>query len=114
MFGRMFGPFRATMPALGGLLWKNPHTMSKFQKSRHRLRMRTVDAVLENLQKGLDAVNQRCLTLQKMISNTPKESDMLPRDKYWIFNKKSKGYRKSAHRQSKWTRITNRVPPEHF
>lgn len=88
--------------------------MSKFQKSRLRVRMRTVDAVLENLQKGLQAVNQTCATVQTMIARTPRESEMTPRDKYWVFNKKSKGYRKSVHRQLKWTRITNRVPPENF
>lgn len=88
--------------------------MSRFQKTRHRLRMRTVDSVLENLQKGLEAVSARCATVEKVIERTPKESEMDPRDKYWVFNRKGHGYRKSAHRQPKWTRLTNRVPPANF
>ncbi|CDO55479.1 similar to Saccharomyces cerevisiae YKL138C MRPL31 Mitochondrial ribosomal protein of the large subunit [Geotrichum candidum] len=110
----MFGPFRASMPALGGLLWKNPHTMSRFQKARHRDRLRTVDSVITTLKAGLDSVQQNCYVLEKVIARTPKESEMTPKDKYWIFDKKAKGYRKSAHRQPKWTKLTNRVPPAHF
>lgn len=88
--------------------------MSRFQKARLRLRLRTVDSVLETLKQGLELSNQKCITVETAISRTPKESEMSARDKYWIFNKKSKGYRKSVHRQPKWTRITNRVPPPNF
>lgn len=88
--------------------------MSRFQKARLRVRMRTVDSVLENLQKGLEAVNARCATVEKVIERTPKESELSPKDKYWVFNRKASGYRKSVHRQPKWTRTTNRVPPAHF
>lgn len=93
---------------------KIPHTMSRFQKGRLRVRMRTVDNVLETLKTGLDSAGTRCATVEKVMDRTPKESEMSPKDKYWIFSRKHKGYRKSAHRQPKWTRITNRVPPENF
>lgn len=88
--------------------------MSRFQKTRHRIRMRTVDSVLETLQLGLQAVNAKCSTVEKVIERTPKECDMDPKDKYWVFNRKGHGYRKGVHRQPKWTRLTNRVPPTNF
>lgn len=88
--------------------------MSRHQKQRLRRRLRTVDSVLETLKAGLDKLNFKSTTLEKVIAATPKESEMSPKDKYWVFNKKSKGYRKSAHLQPKWTRITNRVPPKNF
>lgn len=88
--------------------------MSKFQKARHRERMRTVDSVLATLKAGLAAVQQKCVTVEKAIERTPREDEMLPKNKYWVFNRKAKGYRKSVHRQPKWTRISNRVPPANF
>lgn len=88
--------------------------MSRFQKARQRLRMKNVDDVLETLKAGLESSNQKCVTVEKAIERTPKECDVPSKDKYWIFDKKSRGYRKSAHRQPKWTRLTNRVPPENF
>jgi hypothetical protein len=88
--------------------------MSRFQKARHRDRLRTVDSVITTLKAGLESVQQNCYVLDKVIERTPKESEMTPKDKYWIFDKKAKGYRKSVHRQPKWTKLTNRVPPAHF
>ena len=53
----MFGPFRITNPLSGGLLWKIPWRLSRFQKRRHRLRLRAVDSVVATL----DAALAKCL-----------------------------------------------------
>lgn len=50
---RMFGPFRQSVVALGGLLWKRPWRMLKHQKRRLRERMRQVDHNIATLHQGL-------------------------------------------------------------
>lgn len=110
----MFGPFKSTIVALGGLLWKVPRVMSQHQKFRHRLRMKTVDRNVERILQGLKSTKQSCSTVDKFLKNVPKESEMAPRDKYTIFSRKTKTYRKGAHRQPKFTRVTNRNIPKGF
>jgi hypothetical protein len=88
--------------------------MSKGQKARHRLRMRIVDRNIERVGLALKSNGMTCNMLERLKRELPKESEMPAKDKYWVFNKTSKGYRKSAHRQPKWTKITNRVPPKGY
>ncbi|UZP41336.1 hypothetical protein NXS19_009152 [Fusarium pseudograminearum] len=90
----MFGAFRFTNPLSGGLLWKVPWRMSKFQKRRHRLRLR---ATLE--------------ALDRWKAEMPTEAEMMPRDKYTMFDRKAKRYRKGIHKLPKWTRVSQRVNP---
>ena len=99
---------------MGGYLWKIPYKMSQTQKARQRKRLKAVDTVIATVANGLAAQG---LTLHKLLrfeKELPKENEMPARDKYWIFNKTSRGYRKGAHRQPKFTKVTNRVPPEGF
>ena len=35
----------------------------------------------------------------------PKEHEMPPRDKYTVFSRHAKGYRKGIHKVPKWTRV---------
>lgn len=35
----------------------------------------------------------------------PKEHEMPPRDKYTVFSRHTKGYRKGIHKVPKWTRV---------
>ncbi|KAF2159369.1 hypothetical protein M409DRAFT_30119 [Zasmidium cellare ATCC 36951] len=44
----------------------------------------------------------------------PTEQEMLPRDKYTMFDKKVRGYRKGVHKLPKWTRVSQRVNPPGF
>ncbi|CZT25175.1 related to ribosomal protein YmL31 precursor [Ramularia collo-cygni] len=47
-------------------------------------------------------------------SDMPTEQEMLPKDKYSIFDKKVRGYRKSVHKLPKWTRVSQRLNPPGF
>lgn len=88
--------------------------MSRHQKARHRLRMKLVDRNISRIGDALRALKMTCNQLEKLDAEFPKEQDMPSKDKYWIFNKASKGYRKGAHRQPKWTKISNRSPPQGY
>ncbi|KAK9456185.1 mitochondrial ribosomal protein L31-domain-containing protein [Dipodascopsis uninucleata] len=110
----MFGPFKASSIRLGGLLWKNPWRMSTNQKYRQRQRLKAVDNVIAIVEAGLREKNMECKSLDILKAELPKESEMLPKDKYTIFNRSSKHYRIGLHRMPKWTRISHRVNPKGF
>lgn len=93
----MFGPFRVTNPLSGGLLWKTPWRLSKFQKRRQRMRLRAVDNVVATLDSALAKKGETMESLERWKAEMPTEAEMLPRDKYSIFDRKVKGYRKSIH-----------------
>ncbi|TKA25329.1 hypothetical protein B0A50_06233 [Salinomyces thailandicus] len=44
----------------------------------------------------------------------PTEGEMLPRDKYTMFDRKAKRYRKGVHKLPKWTRVSQRLNPPGF
>ncbi|KAI7188249.1 hypothetical protein KC333_g3488 [Hortaea werneckii] len=44
----------------------------------------------------------------------PREEEMLSRDKYTMFDRKAKGYRKGVHKLPKWTRLSQRLNPPGF
>ncbi|ODV98149.1 hypothetical protein PACTADRAFT_78554 [Pachysolen tannophilus NRRL Y-2460] len=110
----MFGPFRQSAVALGGLLWKRPWRMSNNQKYRLRKRMQLVDQNIENLYKGLAENNLSCKAVDFLKNEFPKESEMLPKNKYTVFNKTSRNYRKGVHLVPKWTKKSLRENPEFF
>ena len=93
----MFGPFRITNPLSGGLLWKIPWRMSKFQKRRHRMRMRAVDSVVATVDAALSKQGQTLEALQRWKAEMPTEAEMLPKDKYTMFARYEKSYRKGIH-----------------
>lgn len=93
----MFGPFRATNPLSGGLLWKIPWRLSRFQKRRHRLRLRAVDSVVATLDAALAKKGQTLEAIERWKAEMPIEEEMLPRDKYTMFDRKEKKYRKGIH-----------------
>lgn len=47
-------------------------------------------------------------------ASMPSETEMLPRDKYTIFDKKVRGFRKGVHKLPKWTRVSQRLNPPGF
>lgn len=93
----MFGPFRITNPLRGGLLWKLPYRLSKFQKRRHRERLRHVDGVVDTLDKALAKVGQVLPSVERWKAEMPREEEMRPKDKYTMFDRKVKKYRKGIH-----------------
>lgn len=52
--------------------------------------------------------------LARWKSDMPTEQEMLPKDKYSIFDKKVRGYRKGVHKLPKWTRVSQRLNPPGF
>lgn len=93
----MFGPFRVTSPLSGGLLWKIPWRLSKFQKRRQRERLRAVDDVVATVGAALAKRGETLKVLERWKAEMPAEAEMLPRDKYTMFDRKAKGYRKGIH-----------------
>lgn len=93
----MFGPFRFTNPLSGGLLWKVPFRLSKFQKRRHRLRLRHVDGVVATLDKALANVGKTLPAVERWKAEMPTEEMMVAKDKYTMFDRKVKRYRKGIH-----------------
>lgn len=93
----MFGPFRITNPLRSGLLWKLPYRLSKFQKRRHRERLRHVDGVIATLDKALAKQGTSLPAVERWKAEMPREEEMLPKDKYTMFDRKEKKYRKGIH-----------------
>lgn len=52
--------------------------------------------------------------LERWKAEMPTEAEMLPRDKYTMFDRKHRGYRKGVHKLPKWTRVSQRVNPPGF
>ena len=93
----MFGPFRVTNPLSGGLLWKIPWKLSKCQKRRQRTRLRAVDNVISVLNTALARQGEIPAALDRWNTEMPREEEMIPRDKYTMFDRKEKKYRKAIH-----------------
>ncbi|KAI1180167.1 mitochondrial 54S ribosomal protein YmL31 [Nemania sp. FL0916] len=107
----MFGAFRATAPLSGGLLWKIPWRLSRFQKARQRERLRAVDAVIATVDQALAKKGESLKAIEVWKETMPTEAEMLPKDKYTMFDRKAKRYRKGVHKLPKWTRVSQRVNP---
>ncbi|KAH3678414.1 hypothetical protein WICMUC_001431 [Wickerhamomyces mucosus] len=90
--------------------------MSQHQKYRHRKRLIAVDDLIKTVFSGLNKTSKphEFQNLIDKYSRFPKESEMKAKDKYTVFNKNEKGYRKSVHRTPKWTKVSRRVNPEYF
>lgn len=78
-------------------MWKIPWRLSKFQKRRHRLRLRAVDSVVATLDAALAKKGQTLEAIERWKAEMPVEEEMLPRDKYTMFDRKEKKYRKGIH-----------------
>jgi len=107
----MFGPFRITNPLNGGLLWKIPWRLSRFQKHRQRRRLRAVDSVVATVDQALARQGLSFTALERWKDEMPTEAEMLPKDKYTMFDRKEKRYRKGIHKLPKWTRVSQRLNP---
>ncbi|KAL6716865.1 54S ribosomal protein L31, mitochondrial [Lecanora helva] len=94
----MFGPFKPTSPLSGGLLWKIPWRLSAPQKRRQRKRLRLVDNVVTTVDSALQRSGMGSARgLERWKEEMPTEGEMHPRDKYTMFDRKEKRYRKGVH-----------------
>ncbi|RDW65507.1 54S ribosomal protein L31 [Coleophoma crateriformis] len=107
----MFGAFKPTNSLSGGLLWKIPWRLSKFQKQRQRRRLRAVDTVVSVIDQALAKKGITTKAVERWKDEMPIEQEMLPKDKYTIFDRKEKKYRKGIHKLPKWTRLSQRLNP---
>jgi hypothetical protein len=67
------------------------------QKYRQRQRLKAVDAVVATLDKALLAKGMTAKAIERWKDEMPTEAEMLPRDKYTMFSRYSKTYRKGIH-----------------
>ncbi|TPX35161.1 hypothetical protein SeLEV6574_g08215 [Synchytrium endobioticum] len=103
----MFGAFRGSLVALGGIVWKRRFRLTERQKYRHRLRLRAVDDVVDAIAESGVSIRALDLALKE-----PKESEMSAAQKYWVYSKRYKGSVKPAHWVPKWTKARFvRSPP---
>ncbi len=71
--------------------------MSPMQKLRQRRRLRAVDQVVETVANALAKKGETLKSLERWKEEMPTEAQMLPRDKYTMFDRKAKKYRKGIH-----------------
>ncbi|KIO22619.1 hypothetical protein M407DRAFT_27877 [Tulasnella calospora MUT 4182] len=88
---------------------KVPWRLSVPRKARQRQRLRDVDEVIEAVRQS----GVQCDALTRALA-LPKEDEMPAKDKYTVFNRRSKGYRKGIHKVHKRTRLTLRENPLGF
>lgn len=67
------------------------------QKARQRKRLRAVDHVVAVVDKALATKGITTKSLERWKTEMPTEQEMLPKDKYTIFDRKEKTYRKGIH-----------------
>ena len=76
---------------------KTPWRLSSPQKARQRKRLRSVDRVVDTVSAALERNGQTSKAVTRWFAEMPREEEMLPKDKYTLFDKKEKSYRKSIH-----------------
>lgn len=76
---------------------KIPWRLSKFQKARQRKRLRAVDAVVAVVDQALAKKSITTKAVERWKEEMPIEQEMVPKDKYTIFDRKEKKYRKGIH-----------------
>lgn len=76
---------------------KIPWRLSRHQKYRHRERLRHVDNVIETIDNALARQGKSMKKVERWKMEMPTEEEMLPKDKYTVFNRMAKRYRKGIH-----------------
>lgn len=61
------------------------------------MRLRAVDSVIATVDQALEKQGTTLKALELWKAQMPTEKEMLPRDKYTLFDRKAKRYRKSIH-----------------
>lgn len=76
---------------------KIPWRLSKTQKARQRFRLRAVDNVVATLDNALRKQGRTLKELERWKTEMPTEAEMRPKDKYTVFDRKERKYRKGIH-----------------
>ena len=77
---------------------KIPWRLSAPQKARQRKRLRAVDKVVDTVSAALQRNNAGSIkAVERWYNEMPREQEMLPKNKYTIFDRKEKKYRKGIH-----------------
>lgn len=76
---------------------KIPWRLSQPQKARQRKRLRGVDRVVDTVSAALERNGYTTKSVERWYREMPREEEMLPKDKYTLFDKKEKKYRKGIH-----------------
>jgi hypothetical protein len=76
---------------------KRPWRLSPMQKARQRKRLRLVDRVVDTVNAALQKNGMASKAIDRWYAEMPREEEMLPKDKYTIFDRKEKTYRKGIH-----------------
>lgn len=79
---------------------KIPWRLSRPQKARQRKRLRAVDAVIATVDNALIKQGTSTKAVERWKEEMPSEAEMVPRDKYTMFDRKEKRYRKGIHSKS--------------
>jgi hypothetical protein len=111
---------------------KIPWRLSRHQKYRQRERLRHVDTIVATLDNALGRLGKSMKKVERWKMEMPTEEEMLPKDKYSVFDRKVKRYRKGIHSTCgvgrellvgdgltkaevpKWTRVSQRLNPPGF
>lgn len=86
-----------TNPAADAPARKIPWRLSPPQKYRHRKRLQRVDEVIDTLESALKKQGESIAAIERWRHEMPTEAEMEARDKYTMFDRKSKTYRKGVH-----------------
>lgn len=71
------------------------------QKARQRKRLKAVDKVVDTVSSALKNNNwMTAKAVERWYREMPREEEMLPKDKYTIFDRKERKYRKGIHSES--------------
>lgn len=77
---------------------KIPWRLSRPQKARQRKRLRLVDKVVSTVSAALQRNGgMSAKAIDRWYSEMPSEQEMLPKDKYTIFDRRARKYRKGIH-----------------
>ena len=76
---------------------KIPWRLSSPRKYRQRQRLKRVDRIVATLDTALAKKRETTKQIERWKFEMPTEAEMLPRDKYTMFDRKVRGYRKGIH-----------------
>lgn len=71
--------------------------MSTPQKYRQRQRLRRVDRIVDCLENALAKTGTKIAAIDRWRAEMPTEAEMEPKDKYTIFDRNARKYRKGIH-----------------
>ena len=96
-------------PSHPGLLTATPSTTT-IQNARTASTRTPPSPTSQQIPRTSDTIK----LIERWKAEMPTEAEMLPRDKYSMFDRKARGYRKGVHKLPKWTRVSQRLNPPGF